>query len=347
MSAARKRLILLSLAHAAVDFACAALFFGCLRFSDSGWISMVLYNSFAFAFQLPLGILADRFGRSMLFASFGCALVALAFLFVRLPVLAAVVAGLGNGAFHVGGGVEVMHNDPDRAGPLGVFVSPGAIGLFLGKFYADALSGLPVAPAAALVFAGLILLLTRGGSASPAPEFSLRPEKDGVPALVMLFLVVVLRSYMGLTPAFSSGALLDGRPSLSAGPIPGLIPVSGTAAGGYAADLIGARLASLLSLGACAVLLFIPAHPALKLAALFLFNMSMPITLHAAKKYLPGLAGGAFGLLTFALFIGIIPSILNLETPDSSALFGSLALVSLLFLLLGLGRKKPWNSRLI
>ena len=343
MPGARKKLILLSVSHAVVDFACAALFFGFLRFGDTGWLSMVLYNAFAFAFQLPIGILADKLNRNSLVAGIGCALVALAFLFTKAPLLAAVIAGIGNGAFHVGGGIEVMNSSPDRAGPLGVFVSPGAIGLFLGKFYADKLAAFPAAPVLALVFAALIPLLCGGvknGFRSENVPVSFRLPKGGAFALVMLFLVVALRSYMGFTPAFSAGDRLSALPPLWAGLLPVLILALGKAAGGYAADIAGAKLASAVTLGLCALMLFFPLHPVLALAALFLFNFTMPITLFAASKLLGGLRGGAFGLLTFALFIGVIPSFMGVETPALPVLFGSLALASLLMLLLGLRRKR-------
>lgn len=342
MRGAKRKLILLSVSHAAVDLACAALFFGFLRFGETGWISMVLYNAFAFAFQLPLGILADKLNRNSLFAGAGCALVALAFLFTKSPVLAAIIAGVGNGAFHVGGGIEIMNSSPDRAGPLGVFVSPGAIGLFLGKFFSDKLTAFPAAPLTALLSGALILVFCRSGKdfKSENAPVSFKLPKGGAFALVMLFFVVVLRSYMGFTPAFSTGDHLTGLSPFWAGLVPVLCLALGKAAGGYAADLIGAKLASIITLGLCALLLFFPLHPALALVALFLFNFTMPITLFGASKLLPGLKGGAFGLLTFALFIGVIPTFLGLGTPAWPALFGSLAVVSLLMLLMGLRRVK-------
>ncbi|MBR3038802.1 MAG: hypothetical protein IKI52_08870, partial [Clostridia bacterium] len=53
---------LLSLAHAIVDMACAALFFSTLPDAHL-WLGMVLYNACAFLCQLPMGILADRLDR--------------------------------------------------------------------------------------------------------------------------------------------------------------------------------------------------------------------------------------------------------------------------------------------
>jgi FSR family fosmidomycin resistance protein-like MFS transporter len=342
MSGCRSKVISYSIAHALVDMACAVLFFGFLRYGETGWICMVLYNAFAFAFQLPIGILADKLDRNSLFAGIGCALVALAFAFVKVPVLAAVIAGIGNGAFHVGGGIDVMNSSQGKAGPLGVFVSPGAIGLFIGKFFADTFASYPAMPAV-MICCGLVLVFStwngRTFKSGNAP-ISFEIPKGGVLALAALFLVVVLRSYLGFTKAFSTGEYLSALPPFWAGFVPVLCLALGKAAGGYAADLFGARPTSIVTLGVCALMLFFPLHPLLALAALFLFNFTMPITLNEASKLLPGLKGGAFGLLTFALFIGVIPSFLGLETPALPVLFGGLALVSLLLLMLGIRRKK-------
>ena len=46
-------------------------------------------------------------------------------------------------------------------------------------------------------------------------------------------------------------------------------------------------------------------------AAVSLFNMTMPLTLWAAARALPGARGFSFGLLTFGLFVGCLPSFLG------------------------------------
>ena len=42
---------------------------------------------------------------------------------------------------------------------------------------------------------------------------------------------------------------------------------------------------------------------------MFLFNMTMPVTLGALGRMLPGVKGFAFGTLTLALFVGLVPII--------------------------------------
>ena len=337
---------LLSFAHAAVDFACAALFFSTLSGANL-WTGMVLYNACAFLCQLPMGVLADRLNRNLPFAALGCVLVAAGFALRGLPILAVIVAGLGNGAFHVGGGIEVLNGSEDKAGPLGVFVSPGAIGLFLGRFYADFFGRCPLIPVVLLLLLAAAMLLIgrrtfRSGSGNA--ELSLELPKGGLPALILLFLVVVLRSFMGTTKAFATGDFLAGMDAWQAGLVPVLCLALGKGAGGFLADRFRPIPTAAVSLGLCAVLLCFPLHPAFALAALFLFNMTMPITLHESAKLWKYAKGTAFGLLTFALFVGIIPHMLGAMPADSRWLYGALALVSLLLLLPAL-RKSPCRTR--
>ena len=337
-----RRTALLSVVHAAVDMSCAALFFSVLK-GDELWLGMVLYNACAFLFQLPMGVLADKLNRNMLFAAVGCALVALAFGLRSVPILAMVVAGLGNGAFHVGGGIEVLNGSETKAGPLGVFVSPGAIGLYFGRVFSAQMLSLPwLLPAILLGLGGAILLLGKPefSEGSHNAPLSFETPKGGYLLLALLFLVVVLRSFMSTTAAFSTGDLLTGLPSVWAGLIPVLCLALGKTAGGFVADRLKPIPTAIVSLGLCALFLFFPLHPALALCALFLFNMSMPLTLFASARLLKGAKGTAFGLLTAALFLGVVPYFLGAQIPESRVLFGTLAAVSGVLLVIGLRKQK-------
>ena len=337
-----QKTVLLSVVHAAVDLACAALFFSVLKGGEL-WLGMVLYNACAFLCQLPMGVVADRLNRNMLFAAVGCALVALAFGLRSVPILAMVVAGLGNGAFHVGGGIEVLNGSETKAGPLGVFVSPGAIGLYFGRVFSAGMLSLPwLLPAILLSLGAAILLLGKEErkAGSHNAELSFDMPKGGLRLLVLLFFVVALRSFMGTTEAFSTGTLLSSLPSVWAGFIPVLCLALGKTAGGFAADRMKPIPTAIVSLGLCALFLFFPLHPILALAALFLFNMSMPLTLFASARILKGAKGTAFGLLTAALFLGVVPFFLGVALPPSRWLFGALAAVSGVLLVIGLKELK-------
>lgn len=335
------KITVLSVTHAAVDFCCAALFFSMNR-GENAWICMVLYNACAFLMQLPLGLLADRLNTNLPFAAMGCMFVAAACLLRFYPLPAVIIAGLGNGAFHVGGGIEVLNDSGEKAGPLGVFVSPGAIGLYLGKFYADKLSPLPfIMPCVMLAFGAAIILVSfkKERFVSRNPELEVTLPKGGLLPLIALFIVVALRSFMGTTDAFSAGDYLSGLSPLWAGLVPVLLLAFGKAAGGFAADAVGTKLASVVSLGLCAAGLLFPFHPIVKLAALFLFNMTMPITLYASARLLKNARGTAFGLLTAALYIGCVPYFLAGAVSLSNYVSALLAFASLILLLAGLKKE--------
>ena len=295
-------LALYSLAHFWVDLSCALLAFRSLSASPDFAMCLLLYNFCAFALQMPLGLLADRLDRNGAVAAAGCALVALAYA-VPLPLAAAVTAGVGNALLHLGGGIDTLNTGLRRSAALGIFVSPGAVGLFLGTLWGrvDAVS-LWAGPVGLLVLAGAILWLCRrtfGSLRSGNAPVEAEPAGGSWLPLVPLFLVVVLRSWMGLGQSF---------PWKAAWGLPLVLALAlGKAAGGFLMDAVGPRRAAGWSLGLAAALYLLSGAPLPGLLAVFLFNMTMPMTLWAAAQLLPGAKGFGFGLLTFALFVGYLP----------------------------------------
>ncbi len=291
------RLALSSAAHCLVDLACALLLLGRVCPVWDPARALLLYNGSAFALQLPLGLLADRLGRGRFFAASGCLLTAAAWL---LPPGAGAVAlaGLGNAAFHVGGGLEVLNDGGDRAGPLGLFVSPGALGLYLGGRWASAPGTMGPVVCVLLLFAATALaLLGDGPKNAPLSLPGTSPRLWG--AVACLLAVVILRSWMGLAAA------LPWKGELGFAAV--LAVVLGKAAGGYLADRFGMLPTALASLGLSAICFLFAERAGAGLAALFLFNMTMPLTLWAVAQLLPGAKGFSFGLLTFGLFLGYLP----------------------------------------
>jgi len=319
-------------AHFFVDFLCAWGMFGFCR-PQPGWTeAMLFYNFCAFALQMPLGLLADRFRQDRSFALLGGILAAAACLTLGdHPIAFSVTAGLGNALFHVGGGVAVLHAYPGKAGPLGLYVSPGAFGIFfgtmLGKSGADILL-----PSIVGLGACLFIFWLLRGSEAPSPMDADRREAPAF-AIICLFLVVCLRSYLGFLFTFSwkSGWW-------AVATVCGV--VLGKTAGGYLSDRIGAVRASIGSLGLAALGFLFSENPFCGVPAIFLFNMSMPITLRAAADAFPGMKGFSFGLLTFALFLGFLPAWLGMPVPHGGWFLALGALVSLALLLPGLRRRQ-------
>ena len=299
-----------SLAHFCVDFGCAYFIYSRFLNPWQWTLCLVLYNFCAFAMQAPLGLLGDRFNRNAVYAAAGCVIVALPAFLSKYAVLACIIAGLGNALFHLGGGIDTLNESGEKCGKLGVFVSPGAFGIFFGTRLGRAkalnmywvIGGLALAAVLILLSAARKNLLRRSGNVPVSFEGIGAPGV--IPAALCFFLVVCLRSFAGSSMAFSWKVV--GQWAL----INTCAVVFGKTAGGFLADRFGAVRSTWVTLGAAALLFLFSDHPVPGVLAVFLFNMTMPVTLGALGRMLPGVKGFAFGTLTLALFVGLVPIIL-------------------------------------
>ncbi len=327
----RLRTGLYSLCHFLVDFACAYLLFARVAGRFGASEMFLVYNFCAFAMQMPLGLLADKINRNAPVAAAGIVLVAAAF-FLKGWALA-IVLGIGNSLFHLGGGLDTLNlsHKEKRCAPLGVFVSTGAFGIYLGSLLGKGRSlGFLFPHVLLLVIAFAVLFAfkskTQGYKSGNVP-MSMRPTvRYAAWIFAGLFFVVVLRSLVGL------GASYPWKGEGIWGLLLVCSTVLGKALGGFLADRIGLTPACLISLGLSALLFPLAGHPAAGILAVLLFNMSMPMTLYALSRLLPGAKGFGFGALTFALFLGFLPVYFRVPalTPLACAF---LALLSLLVFL--------------
>lgn len=331
-------LIFYSVLHLLVDGVCAYSMFS--RFiPDGGSTAVLVYNFCAFALQMPLGVLLDRLPLKKINSSLLCSFAGACLTFAG-ALLSPVILGLGNALYHIGAGTDVIHEDRltgKRGAKLGAFVAPGAIGLFIGRLLAGKAAAYAVLPAAGvlLLLPEIIMVIKKGRSVSSDDAASTFRYKD-VPAVVLCFLVVVLRSFTGLSVHFNvaSGFLFSA------------VSVAAVAAGKWLGGVIAARLGrpltaaiSLVFAAVCYLLSGISAAAAV--AALLLFNMTMPVTLYEPVRRCPGAAGFFFGLLTFGLFLGFVPVWAEWQLPVPGGLTGAAScLISLLLLLPALSVKE-------
>ena len=329
-----------SLTHFLVDFACAFLMFRSISGTADGYICLLIYNFCAFGMQMPLGIIADKWNRNFLFAIIGCILVSVAYGLIFVPVAAVFVVGMGNAMFHIGGGVDILNISEKRLGALGVFVSPGAFGIYYGTILGKGSGFSPIIISIALIIASVIILAVYKLQKSYYPKnslFSLEgiESKYILMSVFCLFIVVCLRSYVGLSLNFTwKGIGTWGTALICA-------VVFGKTLGGFIADRFGIIKTTVFSLAIATILFLFPQIPIAGVAAVLLFNMTMPITLWAMAKILPNAKGFAFGLLTFGLFIGFLPTYLGITVSGEKFwIFPIIAVISLVILLLGLRRAK-------
>lgn len=315
-----------ALAHFAVDLGCAyAVFSG----SQAGYLGYLFYNFFAFAMQMPLGLLADRFSKNRWFALSGVLLVLLVCCAPAFGLAGICILGLGNALFHIGGGLDVLNASGHRAAPLGIFVSPGAFGLFIGTLWGNqAFSNLPVL--LLLFLCAALILFLPGRKPLPKNAPLAFPGRTLAPWAALLFLVVALRSYGGMAASFPWKTGIWSWLSVAA-------VVLGKTCGGFLADRLGAKPAAFGSLILAATLFCLGDLALCGVLSLFLFNMTMPITLFALAEAMPGCKGFSFGLLTFALFLGFLPVYLGAPTIGGFAMM-AVSLVSLALLLPALHR---------
>ncbi len=358
--------ILYSILHFLVDGVCAFAMFGYFAERDSWYMNILLYNFCAFAMQMPFGVVLDylnsqpkkrKLSPSYCFAGVGvlCTLTG--------AMVHPVLLGLGNALFHLGGGVGTIFEDREkgwRGRGLGVFVAPGALGLYIGTQLGKKGASSLWLMAVAVLMVAICLLGRRllcqdavSGLQSDCPvgsneekTFDLTTssgEKGTVGYGLLLFgcmSVVVLRSYIGMAVTFSW------KTTLLAGTIAVLAVVLGKVAGGFGAVLLGTRRTMVVSLGLAAVLYLLSENMLAGVLALFLFNMTMPITLYLlveGKKEMPGFG---FGALTFAIFLGILPVYLEWSMPVAGNIIGCLgSVISLIVLWFCIPGKPGKNSR--
>lgn len=371
--------VLYSVLHLLVDGVCAMAMFGKFISGEKGYFYILLYNFCAFALQMPFGVILDirntlnvkrRKGKSgnldLAFVTAGMGVLCTMAGALTHPV----VLGIGNALFHVGGGVGTINEDRAAGGRgtrLGVFVAPGALGLYLGNLIAAGSGQNGKGWMLWLLCAGaLMLLLFCAGmlhiqgyssgiygrknlkkenrdccmphhqSESVCGENSLlysAPVKGNLRLAACCFLVVILRSYIGMAVAF------PWKTGVLAGILSVLALVGGKMAGGFLAAWKGAFRTAVVSLIPGAFCYLFSAVMPMGLAALLLFNMTMPVTLYWMIRAFPQMPGFAFGFLTFALFLGFLPGYFGMQPSWSGHVLGCLgSMLSLLLLAAGLGK---------
>lgn len=312
----KKIVTIYSIIHFIVDLACAVLVSNLVTQKmgqeTNLFIAILIYNFFAFAMQLPIGIIADKVNKNAICSAVGCLLVAIGFGFANYGIIACLIAGIGNAMFHVGGGIDVLNISDKKASMSGIFVSTGAMGIFLGsksaligfnQFYIVILS---LILSAALLFC----LYNRIKNKVENKEVIISKfNANAMIAIICLIITVCIRSYVGLILAF------EWKSNFVLALLSIFAVVFGKMLGGIIGDKIGFKKISVISLIVSAVcFIFAFNNPALGILAMLFFNMTMPITLTALCNILFNNKGMAFGLLTLALFIGAVPEFFGYTT---------------------------------
>jgi FSR family fosmidomycin resistance protein-like MFS transporter len=234
--------------------------------------------------------------------------------------------------------------DSGRAAAPGIFVAPGAVGLFAG--YQLAASGMSGYVRAAAIAAGCVL--AAAVYRAERPEV-VRPERAvdrdagfGLALCMAAFFImgsIAVRSTLGLSFPFP---WKDDWP-LGAFML-ALAEGSGKALGGFLADRFG-----FIRTCVAALLLSIPlltagaAYPAAGIAGCALFQMTMPVTLLACADIFRGLAL-SFGMTCLAIFCGALPVLFGVKIQSFLSPAVMAASIFLSAVCLGVGLRSLWRG---
>ncbi|MDR1960019.1 MAG: hypothetical protein LBQ54_13400 [Planctomycetaceae bacterium] len=297
----------------------------------------LLYGLIAFATQSPLGLLADCLNRPVLISIAGCLSVAIAPFCVAIPAVALLFVGAGNSLFHVGGGVITLSLAKGRAAIPGFYVAPGTIGVVIGVL----LGAEPIETG--LFFAPLLLMLSLIILATGPPFWritnttrvfcsnSKKPKTVSLlilTAIVLLFLTIMTRSLVSafLTSPDNDKMMITKNMLLSY-TIPAAV-FAGKLVGGFLADRLGWRYFVSVVLCLSAILFYISKISIWSIIpAIFLFSMTMPVTLTAISNLLPKFPGFAFGITALGYIAGVFLAMTCSPVAETIAILGFLTVV--------------------
>lgn len=270
---------------------------------------VMAYNAMAFALQLPFGLIMDSnpgLNKRAFFVGVGLtffAAVSVAFGFGGWWFLA--VACVGNALFHLTAGKNILEAQDGRSGPIGLFISTGALGLMAGQAWVAKAATICLATFAAALAVTIVL-----AAVSRWNEVEGRTAPSGaaeapllIPALVLggLFVLIVWRSWAGLfAGSRSAGGTLV---MMFAG---AAATFAGKVAGGYIAERLGRWKVTFVSVAGSAALAFLcePSWAVAWLVLLFVAQLATGPVLSLVYEKSERCGGTAFGLNCLALFMG-------------------------------------------
>ena len=309
----RRQLLWFTLIHPLVD-ACSV---SVLVAGGMTWGRAMAYNAIAFALQLPLGVALDFMRPEVTARCFWlgtCAVSAAAFVaalgFAGWGTLG--VACAGNALFHLTAGKRLLEGSGGRSGPMGFFISTGALGLMAGQVWmksaaAICLPAFAAALAACLAACGAAQNGGENGAAQNYAENGAAKSEGarvvGGLVLLGLFVLIAWRSWAAL--AATSLTMAAGVGFAAAG---AAATWGGKAAGGYLAERLGRWQVTAASVCGSAALAFLcsPDSAAAWMALLFVSQLATGSVVSLVYDRTRRIGGGtAFGLNCLGLFAGV------------------------------------------
>ena len=295
---------------------------------------IIMYNFFAFAFQVPMGFIMDKLKLYKYVGIIGFCLIGICYVlgFGNAIVLSSIV-GIGNGLFHLEGGVNAFENSKGKAFLNGVFVAPGAMGIFLGTFFYEQLAATYL-PIILILVAMFLLIFVQRDKIDYIEE-----EHKNIAKAGMLFkahdilTIALLIGASIIVRSIGGGAIkYDWKPkdSLLIGILYTTCVILGKAFGGMIGDKLGLKKTAIISLGAACISLILGFNiPFFGYFGIFLFNVPMAITLILLEKCNVKYLATMVGSNTLFLFIGYLICLNPLTLNNYAVLIISIILAML------------------
>lgn len=325
-------LAFVSFEHLCIDLLCiftlsTIVRTGLLSANELLWLYF-LYSLTAFGTQVIWGSLMDNFGYEKYVLLVSGFMVIMGFLLIAMsPLLAVLLAGLGNALFHVSAGSLVLQGWDNKFGPIGIFVAPGAIGVLLGSYsISQNISwGLPVSL--------LIILLTILAFWMAKKMLLFKSNQETQQAsflpIILILCIVVLRAFTGSVLVFSWKSIIELLFVLT------FAITVGKAVGGLLADRFSWFKVVVISMCIAFPLVIFDVSPVFGIVGSLLLNITMAITVVLLYRLLPGKPGTTFGLTCLALFIGGTPGYSpQIKGVFNNAIFPPLAILLTLLLII-------------
>ena len=324
-----------SICHFIVDFVCAIFILGKLPYisntNNEFVTAMIIYNFFAFAFQVPLGYVLDKFRAYKYVAIIGLCFIGLCYLInLNNVFMLATIVGIGNALFHLEGGINIYSVSKRKAFLNGLFVAPGALGIFLGTTFHNELIVTYLPVILIIISIALLFLVQKREIYKDLMEKRTDNFNNFSMALIVILigLSIIVRSIGG------SAIIYTWKNGFILGFIYTLSIVVGKAFGGLLADKFGLLKVALISLACSAVCLILGYNVHFfAYIGILLFNIPMSITLTILENTLSKKIACAVGLNTMFLFIGFLICFIDITINNNFILIGSIifAMLSIYF----------------
>ena len=274
------------------------------------WFIPLMYDALAFVPQSIFGYFADKYPKFNM-GFYGILILTLGLILFSLHFniyLSVITVCIGNALIHVNGAEVTLRASNGMMSPAAIFVGGGSFGVITGKllgatnmsFWIIVFMSLSMIPFELLAEINKNNTLSNKNVCKNFNYYNTKTNKYII--IIFAVFIVIIRAYMGYgIPTAWNKTTLE---SILLFSFMGV----GKCCGGIMIDTFGIRKTAIISiLASVPFLCFGDQIMMISLFGIFLFSMTMAVTLALLVSVLKKTPGLAFGLTTIGLFLGTAP----------------------------------------